>query len=274
MQNPDAVQKAADFIRSALPPSFAAKTGIILGTGLGGWSSELPQTAAINYGDIPGFPTSTVSSHAGRLMAAHIGDTPVLMLQGRFHLYEGYSPAEVVMGVRTLGELGVSTLIVTNAAGALNPRYDTGSLMAITDQMNFTGRTPLAGPNHDAWGPRFPDMSRVFSPRLVRLGLESAAKLGIRLERGIYIGVLGPNLETPAETRAYRQLGADAVGMSTVMETIAAAHMGMEILGISCLTNKNLPDCMEPTTLDDVIAAADAAAGDLSRLLAEVAGKL
>jgi len=274
MQNPDAVRNAADFIQSALPSSFAAKTGIILGTGLGNWSSNLPQEAAIDYADIPGFPTSTVSSHAGRLMAARIGGTPVLMLRGRFHLYEGYGPADVVMGVRTLAELGVSNLIVTNAAGAINPQFEAGSLMLIADQINFTGQTPLAGPNHEPWGPRFPDMSQVFSPRLRNLAMQAATEIGVRLERGIYIGVTGPNLETPAETRAYRMLGADAVGMSTVMETIAATHLGMEILGISCLTNKNLPDCMEPTTLDDVIAAADAAAGDLSRLLAEVAAKI
>jgi purine-nucleoside phosphorylase len=180
----------------------------------------------------------------------------------------------VALGVRTLAELGIKTLIVTNASGALNPRFDTGTLMAITDQINFTGRSPLTGPNHDAWGPRFPDMSRVFAPRLIETALEAATELKIRLERGIYIGVNGPNLETPAETRAYRALGADAIGMSTIMETIAAAHLGLDVLGIACLTNKNLPDCMEPTTIDDVINAADAAAGDLSRLISAVVTRI
>lgn len=270
MQNPDAVRRSVDFVKSVLPSSFAAETGIILGTGLGRWVENLSKDASFEYSDIPGFPTSTVSGHAGRLICAHVGDKPVYLLQGRFHLYEGYEPAEVAIGVRTLGELGVKTMIVTNAAGALNPQFDAGSLMAITDQINFTGQSPVTGPNHDPWGPRFPDMSRIFSQRLIRIALDAAGKLAVRLERGIYIGVNGPNLETPAETRAYRRLGADAIGMSTIMETIAAAHMGMEILGISCLTNKNLPDCMEPTTIEEVIAAANSAADDLSGLLAAV----
>jgi purine-nucleoside phosphorylase len=274
MQNPDAARESAEFIKTQLPASYGARVGLILGTGLGRWAAGLREAASIEYSEIPGFPTSTVSSHAGRFIAAHIGETPVFLLRGRFHLYEGYDPGQVAMGVRTLGELGVSTLIVTNAAGALNPQFDTGSLMAITDQINFTGQSPLTGPNHDPWGPRFPDMSRVFSPRLIEIAMTAARELGIRLERGIYIGVNGPNLETPAETRAYGRFGADAIGMSTVMETIAAAHMGMDILGVSCLTNKNLPDCMEPTSLEDVIAAADAAAGDLSRLLAAVVERL
>ena len=274
MQNPEAALRAAEFVKSKIDSPFEAGIGIVLGTGLGRWADGLPAAATFDYSEIPGFPASTVSSHAGRLIAAYVNEVPVYMLQGRFHLYEGYEPGEVALGVRTLAEIGIKTLIVTNASGALNPRFDTGTLMAITDQINFTGKSPLTGPNHDAWGPRFPDMSRVFAPRLIETALEAATDLKIRLERGIYIGVNGPNLETPAETRAYRALGADAIGMSTIMETIAAVHLGLDVLGIACLTNKNLPDCMEPTTIDDVINAADAAAGDLSRLISAVVPRI
>jgi len=165
-------------------------------------------------------------------------------------------------------------VVITNAAGALNPQFDAGGLMAITDHINFTGRSPLAGPNVDEWGDRFPDMSRAYDAGLRDLTLDTARELGIRLERGIYIGVTGPNLETPAETRAFRILGADAVGMSTVLETIAARHMGLDVLGISCLTNKNLPDCMAETSLEEVIATANAAAGKLARLLDGLLGTL
>ncbi len=274
MQNIEKVQKAADFVRSALPAPHEADTAVVLGTGLGAWADGLEEVASFDYGLIPGFPQSTVQSHAGKLTAALAGGRPVWLQRGRFHLYEGYSPAEVCMGVRTLATLGVKRLIVTNAAGALNPQFDAGGLMCITDHINMTGHNPLIGPNVDAWGVRFPDMSRIYDAGLRDLALDQARRLGIRLERGIYIGVTGPNLESPAETRAFKRLGADAVGMSTVLEVIAARHMGLEVLGISCLTNKNLPDCMGETTLEDVIAQAGAAAGRLTRLLDAVIAAL
>lgn len=270
MQNPQQVLSAADFIRAGLRRTHDARIGVVLGTGLGAWADSLAEVQSFDYADIPGFVPSTVESHAGKLTAALVGETPVWLQQGRFHLYEGRSPQEVTMGVRTMVQLGVDTLIITNAAGALNPQFDAGGLMAISDHINFTGHSPLTGPNHDAWGDRFPDMSRAYDQGLLDLAQARALELGIRLERGIYIGVTGPNLETPAETRAFRMLGADAVGMSTVLEVVAARHMGARVLGISCLTNKNLPDCMAETSLEEVIATAGSAAGKLSKLLGAV----
>ncbi|WP_461209904.1 purine-nucleoside phosphorylase [Desulfocurvus sp. DL9XJH121] len=267
MQNHTDVLTAAQHVQKNLRQPHVAETGIVLGTGLGGWAEALATVQTFDYADIPGFPRSTVESHAGKLTAALVGDKPVWIQSGRFHLYEGREPHEVCMGVRTMAELGVKRLVITNAAGALNPQFDAGGLMVITDHINFTGRSPLTGPNEDAWGDRFPDMSRAYSPALRDLALDKAGEIGLRLERGIYIGVTGPNLETPAETRAFRILGADAVGMSTVLETIAARHMGLDVLGISCLTNKNLPDCMAETSLDEVIAMAGASAGKLAALL-------
>ncbi len=266
--------RAADHLRRALPDGFAPRVGIVLGTGLGAWADSLQALAVVDYADIPGFPRSTVQSHAGALTAARVGDTPVLMLSGRFHLYEGYSPAEVCMGVRTMAELGAKRLVITNAAGALNPHFEAGSLMCISDHINFTGASPLTGPNVDGWGVRFPDMSCPYAKQLQKLALDTALSTGVRLERGVYIGVTGPNLETPAETRAFKRLGADAVGMSTVLEVIAARHLGMEALGISCLTNKNLPDCMEECSIEQVIAQAEQASGALATLLGAVVPKL
>jgi purine-nucleoside phosphorylase len=269
MQLRKKVQDAATRITSVLAPPRGC-IGIVLGTGLGGLAGTLEEAAAIPYSEITGFPLSTIPGHEGRLWSGRIGHTPVLALQGRFHLYEGYSPEEVCFGVRTLFELGIRGLILTNAAGGLNPRFSAGELMLITDHINLTGKSPLCGPNEESWGPRFPDMSQVYSPRLQTLAREQALLHGIGLERGVYLGLTGPCLETPAETRAFRILGADAVGMSTTMEAIAAKHMGLETMGISCLTNINLPDCMRETTLDDVLAQAQASSNRLETLLASI----
>ena len=274
MQNLKNVQQAAYCVREKRPHATPASIGIVMGTGLGGLAGALEQDFLLPYKEITGFPHSTVESHAGALGHGVIGDTPVWTLQGRFHLYEGYSPAEVCMGVRTLAALGVKTLILTNAAGALNPQFEAGSLMSITDHINFTGQNPLTGANQDSWGPRFPDMSAVYSPRIRAMARQSALELGMPLEHGVYLGLCGPCLETPAETRAFRIMGADAVGMSTVLEAIAARHMGLELLGISCLTNKNLPDCMQETSLEDVISMAGQTCGLLSRLLTRIVMKL
>ena len=274
MQNPRKVQQAATFIRETLGLSHPARLGLVLGTGLSGAAGSLDVLASLPYADIPGFPCSTAPGHAGSLAAARLGGVPAWVLSGRFHLYEGYDPSEVAAGVRVLAALGADTVILTNAAGALNPQFEAGTLMAVTDHINMTGRSPLTGPNCEEWGERFPDMTRAYDPDLVRLALSCAARLGLRLERGVYAGVPGPRLETPAETRALRILGADAVGMSTVLETIAARHLGLRVLALSCLTNQNLPDCMEPVTLDKVLAAAWAASADLGRLLAAVAAEL
>ena len=280
MQNSSEVQSAVTALKKRLslsekaPFSQAAHVGLILGTGLSGLVAALHDVVRVPYAELPHFPVSTVDSHAGVFVRGLLEGVPVLVQQGRCHLYEGFSPAQVCMGVRVMAGMGVDTLIITNAAGALNPQFDAGTLMCMTDQINFTGRTPLAGPNVDEWGPRFPDMSCIFDPALRALALDSAARLGIRLERGVYIGVHGPQMESPAETRMFRQWGADAVGMSTVLEVLAARHLGMRVLGISCLSNKNLPDCMQPAPLEEVIAVAGRAGRQLERLLMDMVTKL
>lgn len=269
MQNPQDVQLAAEALRSLLPDEFKHLQrplwGVVLGTGLA-MGLSLRDSAAIPFSRLPGFPLPGVESHAGRFISGYCGDSPVIVQEGRIHLYEGRTPAEICMGVRIMGLLGCRTLIITNAAGALNPLFDPGSLMCICDMINHTGVSPLTGPS--LWGERFPDMSRPFSPILIRHALKQAQ--GITLEKGVYIGVHGPEMETPAETRMYRQWGADAVGMSTVLEVIAARQMGIDCLGISCLTNLNLPDCMKPAPIEEVIQRARQTAPALSRLIRSI----
>ncbi|MFW5487173.1 MAG: purine-nucleoside phosphorylase [Desulfovibrio sp.] len=243
--------------------------GVVLGTGLGSWAENLGGVS-IPYAEIEGFPVSTVQSHKGELRIAEVEGRQVAVMSGRFHLYEGHTPDIAALGIRTLGALGVEKTVITNAAGALNVQFDAGGLMCITDHINFTGMSPLTGANVDGWGDRFPDMTEVWSKRLIELAMHQAQEHQMHLERGVYVQVLGPQLETPAETRMLKRLGADAVGMSTVVEAIAAHHMGMELLGISCLTNKNLPDCMAQTSLDDVISQARQSAGALATLLNSV----
>ena len=261
------INHAACYIQDNAGKIQAGTPAVVLGTGLGGVADLLGDGPVLPYADIPGFPRSTVPGHTGALRVGSIGGRTVLALCGRFHLYEGYTAPEVAFGVRVLGVLGAGPLVLTNAAGALNPQFRTGDLMAIADHINLSGASPLTGPNNDAWGERFPDMSRVWDLDLLDLARSAALGLGIRLERGVYIQVPGPNMETPAETRAYRMLGADAIGMSTVIEAIAAHHMGLRLLGLSCLTNKNLPDCMVPASLDDVLAGAARAGANLRPLL-------
>ena len=292
MQNPQEVQSVAAELarrmaagRRSLATTSVKETpvGVILGTGLSGLAEKMNDPIAVPYAELPGFPASSVASHAGAFVCgrfpARCGEDDgqgrtALIQQGRCHLSEGRNPAEVCMGVRVMAAMGVRTLIVTNAAGALNPNFDVGSIMCMSDMINHTGATPLAGPNCADWGPRFPDMSEPFDPDLRALALETACKMGLRLERGVYIGVHGPEMETPAETRLYRQWGADAVGMSTVLEVIAARHLGMRVLGLSCLTNKNRPDCMTPTPLEEVIAVAQTTGKQLGRLIRALMTKL
>jgi purine-nucleoside phosphorylase len=200
-------------------------------------------------------------------VAGRLCGVPAIVQRGRCHLYEGRSPEEVCMGTRVMAGLGIAALVITNSAGALNPQFEAGNLMLITDHINRTGRSPLTGPNVDSWGPRFPDMSEVYDPDLMAIAEKQALALGLRLERGVYVGLHGPELETRAETRALRILGADAVGMSTVLEVIAARHMGLKVLGISCLSNKNLPDCMERVSIKDIIAISEQAGAGLEKLL-------
>jgi purine-nucleoside phosphorylase len=250
------------------------RTGWIVGTGLGDAAGSLRITAAFDYQSIPHFPVATVQSHAGRLLFGEIQDRSVVVMQGRLHLYEGYSPADVTFPVRVMQEMGVRRLIVTNAAGGLNPSFRTGDLMIITDHINLTGENPLAGPDIAEWGPRFPDMTRVYNRKMIALAEAAARSSRIPVQKGVYAGLKGPSLETPAETRLLRALGADAVGFSTVPEVIAAVHGGMEVFGLSIITNVNDPDHPVPATVEDIVAVARQAAPSLEKLLAAVMGRV
>lgn len=248
--------------------------GIILGSGLGEAITKLENAVTIPYAQITGLPQSTVKGHSGSLIYGYLKEKPLLIFSGRFHLYEGYTAAEACTTIRIMGDLGIKTVFITNAAGALNPQFDAGDLMLITDHINLTGQSPLTGHNYEQWGLRFPDMSCVYTPELREIASKAAAATGVRLERGVYVQVNGPNLETPAETRMLKRLGADAVGMSTAIEAIAAVHMGMQVMGITCLTNKNLPDCMAETTHEAVIEQAARSSQAMSTLIKEIISRL
>jgi purine-nucleoside phosphorylase len=263
--NEQKVIRAAGFIRSGW--KGAPEIAIITGTGLGDIASNIQNPDLIPYAEIPGFPVSTVEGHPGKLIRGMLGGKPILVLQGRFHLYEGYSPLEVCFPIRVLQMMQIKTLFVTNAAGGLNLSYKAGDIMIITDHINLTGENPLVGPNRDDRGLRFPDMSRVYDRELAVKALEAAARLGLDLKQGVYAGLKGPSLETPAENRYLQRIGADAVGFSTIMEVIAAVHARMKILGLSMITNINNPDCPEPTTLESVIQVAGKAAGRLEAII-------
>lgn len=229
------IREAAEYIRSR--SALAPKVGLILGSGLGVLADHIEQPVSIDYRDIPFFPQSTVEGHAGELLIGTVQGTPVVLMKGRFHMYEGYGPEMTAFPVRVMKELGVTTLLVTNAAGGVNTSYHPGDLMLISDHLNLTGRNPLVGPNDEELGARFPDMSQAYSRRLRDIARKIAAGKGVPLQEGVYAGLLGPTYETPAEIRMLRTLGADAVGMSTVSETIVARHAGLEVLGISCISN-------------------------------------
>lgn len=264
------VEEAASHIREAA--SLSPKIGIILGTGLGKLADEIDLKAAIPYEEIPHFPLSTVESHHGRCLLGRLSGVPVVAMQGRFHLYEGYSARDVTFPVRVLGTLGVDCLLISNAAGGMNPNYRKGDLMLLTDHINLQGSNPLVGPNFDEWGPRFPDMSEPYDLELRDLAETFALNNGIKLHQGVYVAVGGPNLETRAEYRFLRMMGADVVGMSTVPETIVARHMDMRVLAISVITDECFPDSLEPVSLADVLAAAGKAEPDLTRLMTAVVG--
>ncbi|MHC1727936.1 MAG: purine-nucleoside phosphorylase [Syntrophobacteraceae bacterium] len=248
--------------------------GLILGTGLGGIIDEMDKTVVLPYADIPHSPVSTVTSHHGQLVLGNWAGKSIIALQGRFHLYEGYTPMQISFPIRVLRSLGVKTLVISNAAGGLNPNYKAGELMLISDHINFTGQNPLAGENIDEWGVRFTDMTEPYSRRLIEVAERTALEERIPLQKGVYVGVLGPNLETAAETRFLRMIGADAVGMSTVMEVITAAHAGMDVLAVSVITNVNLPDCYKPAPVEQIIATANSAGEKLGRLFAGILGRM
>ncbi|WP_291322176.1 purine-nucleoside phosphorylase [Desulfonatronospira sp.] len=235
-------------------PDFIPDVVVVLGSGQGDLAQEFSPFAGLDYAHIPEFAVSTTAGHAGTLFLCRFQGVALAIMSGRVHLYEGCSPNEVVRNLRVLGMWGAKKAVLTNAAGALNPLFSTGSIMLVTDHINMTGENPLAGENLELWGPRFPDMSSAYCPALRNLAFKKALAAGIHLERGVYMGIKGPSLETPAETRAFRRLGADAIGMSTTLEAIASRHMGIRVLGYSCLTNKNLPDCMAETSHEEILA--------------------
>jgi len=244
-----------------------ARVALVLGTGLGDVVERMAVAGALPYERIPHHPASTAPGHAGRLLWGAWAGTPLLVLQGRFHLYEGYAGGDIAFPVRLLARLGVKQLVLTNAAGGLNPAFRAGDLMLIKDHINFLGQNPLTGPNPDAIGPRFPDMAEPYSRALQAQARAVAARLHIDLHEGVYVAVPGPSLETAAETRFLRQAGADAVGMSTVIETIAAVHAGVRVLAFSAISNVNDPDDYQPATLEQIIANAGIAGEKLVRLL-------
>lgn len=241
--------------------------GILTGTGLGEITESVDISASFAYKNIPHFPISTVESHTGRLLFGSLQNKQIIAMQGRFHLYEGYSPLDVTFPIRVMQELGVKILIISNAAGGLNPEFNAGDIMIITDHINLTGSNPLIGPNEDSWGIRFPDMIQAYNNKLVMLAENAGKKTGIKLQKGVYAGLKGPSLETPAEVRFLKTIGAEAVGFSTVQEVIAAIHGGMKVLGLSTITNINDPDTPVPATLEEIIAVAKGATFRLETII-------
>jgi purine-nucleoside phosphorylase len=268
----EAIERAAEVVRAR----FARKpdVAIILGTGLGGLAQRVEVEATIEYGDIPGFPLSTVESHAGRLLCGTLSGRTVVAMQGRFHRYEGYSLSQVTFPVRVLRALGAGTLVVSNACGGMHPLWAPGDLMLIADHINMLGDNPLIGPNDSRLGPRFPDMSAPYDARLRAIARAVAADLKVTLREGVYVSVPGPNLETRAEYRFLRGIGADVVGMSTVPEVIVAVHGGMRVLGISIVTDQCLPDALEPASVEKIIAVASRAEPNLTALVCGVLERL
>lgn len=240
--------------------------GIVLGTGLSGLANAITEKVEIPYSAIPGFPLSTVESHAGKLITGQLSGHPVVAMQGRFHYYEGYDFRKAVFPIRVLKHLGITTLLLSNAAGALNLSYQKGDLMLLDDHINLLPGNPLMGPNEDRWGPRFPDMGRPYDQELASKARAVAATLGVQLQTGVYVSVSGPNLETRAEYRFLRTIGADAVGMSTVPEVIVARHMNMRCLAVSVITDVCDPDHLMPVSLEEIIEAANLAEPSLNRL--------
>ncbi|PEN13466.1 purine-nucleoside phosphorylase [Longibacter salinarum] len=266
------VEEAAAFLHDAAPhePSVA----IILGTGLGGLVDEMDVDATIPFEDLPHFPSATVESHEGKLIFGRLDNVPVLAMQGRLHLYEGYSVREATFPVRVMGVYGIEAMLISNAAGGMNPHFERGDLMLTTDHINFQGANPLVGPNVEEWGPRFPDMSEPYDLDLREKAEQIALDHAIQLHQGVYVSVLGPNLETPAEYRFLRQMGADVVGMSTVPEVIVARHMGLRVMAISVITDECFPDALEPVKIEEVLAAADQAAPHLKTLFQGVVSQI
>lgn len=269
----EAVARAVAAVRARVG-AFVPDAAIILGTGLGALGRAIEIDVAIDYAEVPGFPLSTVESHAGRLLVGRLGGRRVLAMQGRFHKYEGYSLQQVTFPVRVLQALGARVLVVSNACGGMREDWAAGDLMLIADHINLLGDSPLVGPNDDALGPRFPDLSAAYDPALRALARRIATEQGIVLREGVYVAVAGPNLETAAEYRMLRTIGADVVGMSTVPEVIVANHGGMRVLGVSIITDMCIPETLEPASLGKILAVAAGAEPKLTALVRGVVGEI
>lgn len=265
-----------DEARRALVQQFATapRVGIILGTGLGGLANQIEGRIAIPYAEIPHFPESTVQSHAGQLVCGTLRGVPVVAMEGRFHFYEGYSMQQVTFPVRVMKALGAETLLITNAAGGMNPHFELADLVVIEDHINLMGDNPLRGRNDESLGPRFPDMAQPYDKKLLSLAKRSALELGIPCHPGVFVAVAGPNLETRAEYRMLRGLGADLVGMSTVPEVIVAVHAGLRVLGFSIVTDVCLPDALEPVAIEKILAVAARGGERLARLIPRILEQL
>jgi purine-nucleoside phosphorylase len=266
------IDEAISFLRTKTAAQPAI--GIILGTGLGALAKEIKPEIVIDYENIPHFPVSTVESHHGRLIFGMLGGKQVVAMQGRFHFYEGYTMQQVTFPVRVMKFLGVKTLLISNAAGGMNPQFRKGSVMIITDHINLQGDNPLIGQNDDTLGPRFPDMSEPYNKKLIALAEKVALENKIRVERGVFVAVAGPNLETRAEYRFLRMIGADAVGMSTVPENIVAVHMSMDVLGFSIITDECFPDALQPANVAEIIAVANETEPKLTTIMKGVVESL
>jgi len=266
------VQESAAFIKKQIVHSPAI--GILTGTGLGESLQSIKISFSCAYKDIPNFPVSTVESHPGRLLIGSFQKHNIMAMQGRFHLYEGYSPLEVTFPIRVMQELGVKILILTNAAGGLNPAFSPGNIMVIIDHINLTGHNPLTGSNDDDWGVRFPDMTAPYDRKLAESAANAGKEEGILLQKGIYAGLTGPSLETPAEVRFLKTIGADAVGFSTVLEVIAGVHAGMKILGLSVITNVHNPVNPSPSSISEIINTANKSTSKIEAIIGKVLGKI
>jgi purine-nucleoside phosphorylase len=262
------VQEASRLVRSRWHGT--PEVGLVLGTGLGALAREIQSEAVIPYPDVPHFPRSTVESHRGQLVCGKLAGRSVMAMEGRFHLYEGYTPGQVTFPIRVMKELGCRLLIVSNAAGGLNPHFRKGDLIVIDDHINMLGLNPLIGPNDERLGPRFPDLIEPYDRKIQELALQVALDENIVAHRGVYVAVVGPNLETRAEYRLLRGMGADVVGMSTVPEVLVAVHAGLKVLGFSIVTDMCLPDALEPTSIDQIIAVANEAEGKLRTIVRRV----
>jgi purine-nucleoside phosphorylase len=266
--NWDDVQEATWSVRTRWTGS--ARVGLILGTGLGALAEEIVAEAAIPYSEIPHFPHSTVEGHRGQLLCGSLAGQPVVAMEGRFHLYEGYTPAQVTFPIRVMKELGCRLLIVSNAAGGLNPLFSKGDLVVIDDHINLMGLNPLIGPNDERLGPRFPDLIEPYDKGWQQRALQAALAENLVAHRGVYVAVTGPNLETRAEYRFLRGIGADVVGMSTVPEVLVAVHAGLKVLGFSIVTDLCLPDALEPARIEDILAVARSAEARLRILVRRI----